>query len=119
MSHTSLSINPDSQMALAAHNFHSLAVRYSSQLCITTAGGSANVAAGMFGRRMQLPYRVAHKVIDFMGGENWYYWLGLESIPMAHWDDLYPWEAKDLVDLMAAAIKAAKRGIKLRGLRVE
>ena len=106
--------SPDLQLAVAAHNFHTLAVRHNRQLCLTAAGGSANCAAGVLSRKMQISYPIAHGILDFVGGPDWYYWLGLDSIPMDYWDDLHPSEGKGLVDLMVAAIKASKRGIRLQ-----
>lgn len=94
-------------------NFHTLAARYNKYLTITGAGGSANVAAGILSRRTNIPYQGAHALIDWVGGESWYNLLTWKSLPMQEWHLLRMGEAQELPDLMAAAIKAAKRGVVL------
>ena len=78
---------------------------------VSAAGGTANVIAGTFSRRLGVEYKRVHSALDQILGEDWYdkmaWWQPwpIDSIP---YDQEDGWQCKhDAGDLAEAAINAA------------
>ena len=115
MSHRSTPrYTPPVQLDLAAMNFHSLSSQYSDKLCLTSSGGTANVAVGMLASEAGISFNQAMTLVDFTGGPTWYSSLLWTATPVEFWEELAPMGSVDLVVLMDRAIDLSREGIKLQ-----
>ncbi len=64
----------NSSIAVAAARFHALSYAASRNggLWVSAGGGTANVAAGILSRQLNVSYKEAHDALDWTGGSEWY-----------------------------------------------
>ena len=100
-------------LAAAINQFWALAKKASEDggFWVSAAGGTANVIAGTFSRRLDVEYERVHSALDQILGEDWYetmaWWQPwpIDSIP---YDQEDGWRCKhDAAALAEAAINAA------------
>ena len=57
---------------------------------VSAGGGTANVAAGIISKKCNIEYDVAHEILDWCGGQDWYgdlFWANGGPSAIEHAED--------------------------------